>query len=807
MSSKKEDYKYDDPAFGAGGPPEIDIDKLVDCSFSYSFDPLKKAIAYLLKAQNQAGTNKRLSDLEAKLRDYDRMADELKHLKHLKETVNDHEERIEKFERDGANSHGPKDTAAEILDRIKELEYELKQLTDRIKELQSKLNDLMKRKEEYTNNGGDPEAENDETKDIEEARKILESELRNLKGRISQLEDKFKLLIMKLESVQKQEGFDADNDDDDQKDGSVDISNKHRQENQRTKALTNELDGLKRRIQELEDLIKKLKRLRAAPVAKEGVDYIMIIEELRDDMERENGSLRDRLSKLEDSQAKTDFRSINSESRIDKIEGDLKDMIAKMNTLQKDSKSNKSSIDDLDKKLAELNDKLDDKIDTSTFENEIQNLKSILQSIGNNKNIDLKLPPSGPTMNQKDMNKFKELCDKLPELEKLLKDAIERVEIAEHRLDGHDTQVNGIHKAMNDKADKSVVDQINGLKSTINDIVRQMNQFEPIKADIEALKKRSDALEKTLLSLEDRMDFIKNSVNDRLRELEALLKALQNDLSKLDSESNRQGGVIIQINQRIDTLQLKIDNLDRAVTSALFGNTGANISSPSQPDNSELTKQLAALKKDLITFKDEFYKRDKEVQDELAKKVDKADLIEFERLMRERMEALEKAIQKTKGELKKALKILDDRIRKLTDQVHSRGPSLEREDAMFAKKPLEGWKCATCEKGLTNMIGLPADHYVWNRMPKKEGERIPMMGQGFSRMLMTLSHNNSTTNLENKHTRTFYTPREEPDDDVSVHSSGGDKLRTSTSRLEKEGSTTLEGSILPHIKKKSNTKQ
>ena len=482
-------------------------------------------------------------------------------------------------------------------------------------------------------------------------------------------------------------------------------------------------------------------------------------------------------------------------------------MVSKVGGLLKDSKNSKSNLEDMEKKISELREKLNDKVDTETFDHEIQSLKGILQSLGNNKNIDIKLPLPGPTLSQKDMNKFKELWDKMPELEKLIKDAIERIEITEHRLDAHDSQINNILRALNDKADKSLIDQINSLKSTINDIMRQLNQFDPIKADIEASKKRSDALEKTMLSLEDRMDFIKNSVNERLRELESLLKALQNDLSKLDSESNRQGRVIVQINQRIDTLQLKIDNLDRAVTSALFGGSGSNVNNNNQADTSELTKQLAALKKDLITFKDEYYKRDKEVQDELAKKVDKADLIEFERLMRERMEALEKAIQKTKGELKKALRILDERIRKITDQVNSRGPSLEREDALLAKKPLEGWKCATCEKGLVNMIGLPADHYVWNKMPKKDGERIPMMGQGFSRMLMTLSHNNSTTNLENKHTRTFYTPREEVDDgDVSIHSSGGDKLRTSTSRLEKEGSTTIEGSMLPQIKKKSNTK-
>lgn len=345
----------------------------------------------------------------------------------------------------------------------------------------------MERKKAYKSSGGDSEAENDETKEIEDTRRLLENELRNLKGRISQLEDKFKLLMMKLESAQMQEGFDAD-DNDDVKDGSIDISNKHRLQNQRAKALSNQFDGLKHKIEELEDLIKKIKKLRSAPTASEGVDYLSIIDELRDDMDAENAALKDRLSKLEDSQATTEFRSVNNESRIDKIEKDLNEMVSKVHALVKDSKNSKSDIDDLDKKLSELRDKLNDKLDTSVFEDEIQNLKSMLQNVVNSKNADAKVLPSGPTMNQKDMNKFKELCEKMPELEKLLKDAIERVKIAECRLDAHDSQINGILKTLNDKADKSVADQLNGLKHTVGDILRQLGQFESIRAEIDANK-------------------------------------------------------------------------------------------------------------------------------------------------------------------------------------------------------------------------------------------------------------------------------------------------------------------------------
>ena len=42
----------------------------------------------------------------------------------------------------------------------------------------------------------------------------------------------------------------------------------------------------------------------------------------------------------------------------------------------------------------------------------------------------------------------------------------------------------------------------------------------------------------------------------------------------------------------------------------------------------------------------------------------------------------------------------------------ARGHSFNRDDALLAKKH-EGWKCATCEKDLVNMVGLPAEFFNW----------------------------------------------------------------------------------------------
>lgn len=42
------------------------------------------------------------------------------------------------------------------------------------------------------------------------------------------------------------------------------------------------------------------------------------------------------------------------------------------------------------------------------------------------------------------------------------------------------------------------------------------------------------------------------------------------------------------------------------------------------------------------------------------------------------------------------------------------------EEAMFAKKPLGGWSCASCEKNLINLHGQIADYQPWSKLPFKD---------------------------------------------------------------------------------------
>ena len=47
------------------------------------------------------------------------------------------------------------------------------------------------------------------------------------------------------------------------------------------------------------------------------------------------------------------------------------------------------------------------------------------------------------------------------------------------------------------------------------------------------------------------------------------------------------------------------------------------------------------------------------------------------------------------------------------------------DDAMFTKKYVGPANCASCEKGIVNLIGQPVDYYAWKRLPFREpSERI-----------------------------------------------------------------------------------
>ncbi len=95
-----------------------------------------------------------------------------------------------------------------------------------------------------------------------------------------------------------------------------------------------------------------------------------------------------------------------------------------------------------------------------------------------------------------------------------------------------------------------------------------------------------------------------------------------------------------------------------------------------------------------------------------------------------------------KAETKKALKLLERQLKNLYDLFMSKGGNEHNEDAMFSKKPLGGFSCASCEKDLVNLYGKKVDFMPWSKLPFRDpSERIARVGQGFSKMLSMIDPN------------------------------------------------------------------
>jgi hypothetical protein len=93
-----------------------------------------------------------------------------------------------------------------------------------------------------------------------------------------------------------------------------------------------------------------------------------------------------------------------------------------------------------------------------------------------------------------------------------------------------------------------------------------------------------------------------------------------------------------------------------------------------------------------------------------------------------------------KAETKKALKLLERQLKNLYDLFMSKGGYNNEEEAMFSKKPLGGFSCASCEKDLVNLHGKKVEFMPWSKLPFRDpAERIARVGQGFSKMLSMIN--------------------------------------------------------------------
>ena len=97
-----------------------------------------------------------------------------------------------------------------------------------------------------------------------------------------------------------------------------------------------------------------------------------------------------------------------------------------------------------------------------------------------------------------------------------------------------------------------------------------------------------------------------------------------------------------------------------------------------------------------------------------------------------------------KNETTNNFKYLEDQIKKILEMLQSQKPSSDAETWLLAKKPINGYACASCESFIGDLREDSHKFIPWNKMPLRDpGDKLYRMGNGFSKMLQMLNFDNN----------------------------------------------------------------
>lgn len=282
-----------------------------------------------------------------------------------------------------------------------------------------------------------------------------------------------------------------------------------------------------------------------------------------------------------------------------------------------------------------------------------------------------------------------------------------------------------------------------------------LEKFPGFEKMLEELKKRFDHFEK---DINDRLDDSISTITKDLKALKDLLDRLAKDMDFLKSSGVGQGGnsggtpdIIIQVTNKIEKLEIKLGNLEnelnsmrraKAQTVTMPAQQTTTLPSVDESRVEAIERKVDNLNNDFKKLNNEIIKEIKNHQDQINGKADYSQLDELRDHLLSKIDDLLRGFKQfaDKNETKKALKNLEKQLKNLYDLVMSRlQGGADEDDAMFSKKPLGGFSCASCEKNLINLNSRPPEHYSWNKFPLRDpAERIARVGQGFSRMLSSM---------------------------------------------------------------------
>ena len=251
----------------------------------------------------------------------------------------------------------------------------------------------------------------------------------------------------------------------------------------------------------------------------------------------------------------------------------------------------------------------------------------------------------------------------------------------------------------------------------LNDILENISKLKDTKAD------KCDILDSD--SFNHLFDDINNKINKFENEIEEINKRLDKVYSAMLNKDNK-GDIDYNFNKEILQGYVTKDDFDTHIK--------------------ENEDEFYRIKKEINKIKDNL----SQIMNAVKKKSEQNDLYNLRNNILEKMEELVKACNlkfADKNESLKNFKHIEEQLKKIIFLLKKRNEQNVDGDAnnwLLAKKPINGYSCASCESYLGDLSNDIKKYVPWNRLPLRESnDNLYRIGSGYSKMLQMINFDNN----------------------------------------------------------------
>ena len=164
--------------------------------------------------------------------------------------------------------------------------------------------------------------------------------------------------------------------------------------------------------------------------------------------------------------------------------------------------------------------------------------------------------------------------------------------------------------------------------------------------------------------VDDKVDNLKSSTNLKFKEVDRIIDKMSDDIDKIKDRLSQLEAGLKSLMQRVENLDVKIQSVKNR---AGIPQGNSNNASQGEIDhlfkqNEDLSDAIGALKLELAKLRDDTNEKFNEVVGEINKKANKDEVEDEFRNVHDRIDHLEKALAKAKSDLKRAIRILEERV-------------------------------------------------------------------------------------------------------------------------------------------------